>query len=260
MQSRIKSKEQIITGTLPVPARLWESDNRYRHYLPTNEELLYALSIPATATISKELPGISYKGLYYTCDIPELNQIRYKNQRKRIKINVRYDPRTTDYLYYLDNSNQLHQLPLNNQIPEIMSFAHLSWGQYDKLQKKAKQMDLVNSDSAQAHRISAMSAIESKIKDAAKKHKGITNRTDNIRAARNLEKELFTTTHTLEDRLLKQTDTTDSELSVAITEPKPTPAFQETPAVPKRNISMNEMQEIMMNESLQLMYDEDDEW
>ena len=200
-----KSKEQIENNIPTCPYLLWEfycNKMLYPRRLPQGDEFLYHLLIPGKASISSRQPGVTFKGLHYDTSIDEINMLRYELQSKRKKIDIRYDPRTTSALYYLDKNNKVYRFPLNRRIPENISFDGITWKEYETLHKESKRMNHNNELYKLQNQINLSEQIKLDVKEAESRHLQPVNKTHNIIEARHKEKEMISSNNSLEQRLL----------------------------------------------------------
>ena len=200
MVSKLKSEGQIEAGVRPIPAELWTyyCDNfNYPRMLPDDESLRYTLCVPAKAVISSDMPGFCVNGLYYECDLYQVNADRYRHQRTRQYYDVRIDPRNTSYIYILDDDNHPVREKLIASIPENNSYRDMTWKRYEYLRKAGKIMDKQNEAYRQEHKIALNRTVESIVDSAASRHEGITNNTKDMVPARSEEKEAISVEHSL---------------------------------------------------------------
>ena len=147
MMGFLPSKEMLEhDGFHPTPASLW-AYGCTQYGLPkmiteaTRYQYFFDLMPEETATLSRQ--GIQYKGLkYHNGDDPVLLSDMYSTQNSRIKFSVRIDPQNVDHVYYMRN-NALCVASLNPGFPEQMSYAGLTWQQYDEYKAELKRMKKV---------------------------------------------------------------------------------------------------------------------
>ena len=147
MMGFLPSKEMLEhDGFHPTPASLW-AYGCTQYGLPkmiteaTRDQYFFDLMPEETATLSRQ--GIQYKGLkYHNGDDPVLLSDMYSTQNSRIKFSVRIDPQNVDHVYYMRN-NALCVASLNPGFPEQMSYAGLTWQQYDEYKAELKRMKKV---------------------------------------------------------------------------------------------------------------------
>lgn len=200
MVSKLKSEGQIEAGVRPIPAELWTyyCDNfNYPRMLPDDESLRYTLCVPAKAVISSDMPGFCVNGLYYECDLYQVNADRYRHQRTRQYYAIRIDPRNTSYIYILDDDNHPVREKLIASIPENNSYRDMTWKRYEYLRRAGKIMDKQNEAYRQEHKIALNRTVESIVDSAASRHEGITNNTKDMVPARSEEKEAISVEHSL---------------------------------------------------------------
>ena len=159
--------------------------------------------IPAKASISARQPGITFEGLHYLSTLEEIEKLRYELQKKRSKIDIRYDPRDVSKIYYLDRNNVLHTFLLNMRIPENRSFAKMTWEHYRAIRKKGKEMDKKNERYKMQNRICLMEGVNSVVKEASIAKEENVNNTKDMIQARKKEKELISNSNNFGDKLHK---------------------------------------------------------
>lgn len=204
--TRPKSSDQIDNDIPSIPYRLWDyhcHNTKCPRLLPPKEQLLYTLMIPAKASISARQPGVTFEGLHYIPTLDEIGKIRYELQNKRIKIDIRYDPRDVSQIYYLDRSNILHTFDLNMRIPENSSYVGMTWEHYREIRKKGKEMDKQNERNRIQNRIYLLEGVNNVVKEASINKDGTANNTKDMRQARKKEKELISNANNFGDKLQK---------------------------------------------------------
>ena len=171
-------------------------DNRSYGKMP--EKLKYT-----SKSISARQPGVTFEGLHYIPTLDEIGKIRYELQNKRIKIDIRYDPRDVSQIYYLDRSNILHTFDLNMRIPENSSYVGMTWEHYREIRKKGKEMDKQNERNRIQNRIYLLEGVNNVVKEASINKDGTANNTKDMRQARKKEKELISNANNFGDKLQK---------------------------------------------------------
>lgn len=190
--TRPKSKDQIDNDIPSIPYRLWDyycQTIKTPRLLPSKEQLLYTLMIPAKASISARQPGITLEGLHYSSTLEKIEMLRYELQGKRIKIDIRYDPRDVSKIYYLDRYNTLQTFELNMRIPENRSYVGMTWECYRSIRKKGKDMDKQNESNQIQNRIYLSEGVKSVVKEASIDRDESKNNTKGMTNARKIEKE-----------------------------------------------------------------------
>lgn len=142
MQKYIKTPEMIKSGIAPIPAVLWEygcKNGKAPKIIANKEQFLYGLMIPKKAKVSRR--GIEFEGLYYlNLDDEDMMNLMYKQQGKVTNIDIRYDPRNIERIYYLKNG-KLQSAILNPAYQEYEGYRGICYKHLKELQKMAKEMD-----------------------------------------------------------------------------------------------------------------------
>jgi hypothetical protein len=143
MTTFLPSKEMLEhKGFKPTPASLW-SYGCEKYGLPkiiteaTRNQYFFDLLPEKIASINKQ--GIMLNDLNYCTNDSVLLKDMYDTQGKRIKFPVRIDPQDVEHIYYMRN-NTLCVATLNSGFPEQMSYAGLTWQQFEEYKKVIRQM------------------------------------------------------------------------------------------------------------------------
>lgn len=99
---------------------------------------LYSLLLDEKATVNKQ--GVRFKNLLYINDDAKLLAMMYCQGFTRKKIKIKYDPRNTSKIYYLDN-NQVIELYLNSNIANNYAYKDMTWKEYEEYYEKNKEVD-----------------------------------------------------------------------------------------------------------------------
>jgi hypothetical protein len=143
----------------------------------------------------------------------EINDMIDTSQKRTQKIDIRYDPRNTSKIYYLDNNNNLYEFPLNDKIPENLSYKDITWKHYRTLKEAGRLMNEEYEDYQLQHLIVFDTKIETVVKEAESRKSVLKNNTHNIREARHIEKENLTVQHGFQKELRLSSSLTNTELS-----------------------------------------------
>lgn len=153
------SKEMIEAGVKAVPCELWHYGMKYSGSPISVTEsmkpyLLYAMCNLCEKSMkpSISLQGLKVRGLKYISMDPRFISLIEESHfsHKKPEYEVRYDPRLVDYVW-VKIGNDILQVPLASKDEAQMSFAGLTWFEYemlyqDKLERKAEyeQINLEN--------------------------------------------------------------------------------------------------------------------
>lgn len=217
MATWIKTPDMLDHGIMPIPAVLWKFQiSRYGSPkpLPDDDEFLWALLIEKSAGISRR--GIFFEKLTYLPESdPELLETMKSQQNRKMKMNVRYDPRCIDYIYYRRNST-IYRARINTMIPEQREFLGLTITQLHQYQEAAKSMDASGMEYNEDRRGKLKQELETAMNDAAKMKGPRRNVTKNMKEARDREKQQIEKEHSLSETLLmNQTDNPDHDVHEA---------------------------------------------
>lgn len=236
--TRQKSSDQIENDIPSIPYRLWDyycHNKKSPRLLPSKDQLLYTLMIPAKANISARQPGVTFEGLHYTSTLEEIEKLRYELQNKRCKIDIRYDPRDVSKIYYLDRCNILHTFDLNMRIPENSSYVGMTWEHYREIRKKGKEMDKQNERNRIQNRIYLLEEVNNVVKEASIDKDGTANNTKDMRQARKKEKEIISNANNFGNKLQKPKEI-KNVIDVSVNETNENEQFSATPNV-ERDLS-----------------------
>lgn len=135
------TKDMVSKGIEPVPARIWEYGmaNAVRpRPVKSRLQYLYALMKKAYAKYDKR--GICFKNLYYI-DYSDsgLEAKMFKTGDKKVRIEIRYDPREIDYIYYVSD-NVIHCASFRASDVEAHSLKGMSEFEYNVFLENKKKL------------------------------------------------------------------------------------------------------------------------
>ena len=137
MKKYIKTPEMIKNGINPIPAVLWQYSCQtisYPKIIVSKEQFLYGLMIPTKASVTRR--GICFEGLYYlNLSDEDMMKLMYKQQEKVKKIDIRYDPRNIERIYYLKDG-KLQSAILNPAYQEYEGYRGICYKHLKELQKR----------------------------------------------------------------------------------------------------------------------------
>ena len=191
-ESRKLEKELIEQGIMPIPIKLWEFyAQRNGAPQPINpdrrSELYFKLLMDDKASLSRA--GITFKGLNFINYTPELTAMMYKAGKKTEPIQIKYDPRSVDSIFYVNEDGEYVAASLNLQKEAMNSFAGMTFAQYEQYLKKSKRM-VAEMKNHNLRTDISMNMIMDSIVEDAERHAPSTEKrkTKNMRAAREQEK------------------------------------------------------------------------
>lgn len=135
------TKEMVAEGIEPVPARIWEYGmaNAVRpRPVKSKLQYLYALMKKVHARYDKR--GICFKNLYYIdYSDSKLEAKMFKTGAKKVKIEIRYDPREIDHIYYVSD-NVIHCASFRTSDVEAQSLEGMSEFEYNVFLENKKKL------------------------------------------------------------------------------------------------------------------------
>ncbi|WP_297566262.1 transposase family protein [uncultured Faecalibaculum sp.] len=140
-------REAVKAGIKARPIELWNYGvNKYGSPRPIMNKAQYCYDLLKKAQGAYiDRQGIHFEKLRYSIlDDQKLLNLAYKTQRKREPVECRYDPRSVNCLYMVED-NQIVKLPLS-ELPGNSDYADLSLREWKTIQKELK-----NRKSAEKH-------------------------------------------------------------------------------------------------------------
>lgn len=193
------TKAMLDKGVKGIPAALWqygiENIATPRPILNKNQ-YLYELMTPIKVSVSRK--GISYKGLTYSSDDPDITTLMFRARTKSIPIEARMDMRDVGFIYVLKNG-VLIQIPLNERVTGNIGFKGMTMKQYEDYRKlKGQQLadGRIYNEELTAYSQSVNKTI---VKEASKSSETQSN-DKNMRPAREIEKQRVSSENTIKDR------------------------------------------------------------
>ncbi len=193
------TKAMLDKGVKAIPVALWqygiENIATPRPILNKNQ-YLYELMTPIKVSVSRK--GISYKGLTYSSDDPDITTLMFRAKTKSIPLEARMDMRDVGFIYVLKNGI-LIQIPLNERVTGNIGFKGMTMKQYEDYRKlKGQQLadGRVYNEKLTAYSQSVNKAI---VKEASKSSETQSN-DKNMRPAREIEKQRVSSENAIKDR------------------------------------------------------------
>lgn len=209
-ESRKLEKELIEQGIMPIPIKLWEYyAQRNGAPEPINpdrrSELFYKLMLDGEASLSRD--GITFKELKYINNTPELNSRMYKAGKNRESIQIKYDPRSVDSIYYIDAESRYVEAHLNEKKEAMESYKGMTFAQYGQYLDKGKIMAAKVEEHNLITEISMNNSVDTIVRNAEDSTPLGKAKTKNMRKVREQEKQAVN----YENRISKRLDTNIDE-------------------------------------------------
>ena len=192
------SREMIESGIVPTPAGLWDYGMNHcaKPRIITDgirPQIRFAM-LKDDKTFRLSRAGITYKGLYYYDSFPWLLRAMAQTGGKTKKLSgIRYDPRTTNQIYYMQDGT-IYEIPINENRNEQKGFKNLTWEQYEDLYKQKKKMLDDYEDADLNARLMTRETMGNTIGAAKKMQEKGKNKKVNIREERKKERAEVTKT------------------------------------------------------------------
>lgn len=186
------SREMIESGIVPTPAGLWDYGINHcaKPRMITDgirPQIRFAM-LKDDKTFRCSRAGITYKNLYYYSPYPWLLRAMAQTGGKTVKLGgIRYDPRTTNQVYYMQDGT-VYEIPINENRNEQKGFKNLTWEQYEDLYKQKKKMLDDYEDADLNARLMTRETMGNTIGAAKKTQKEGKNRKMDIRKERKEER------------------------------------------------------------------------
>lgn len=218
MKTYVKTSEMIRNDIKPIPAILWEYGCKTLStpkIIFNKEQFLYGLMIPHKASVTRR--GICFEGLYYLNPSDEdMMELMYKQQGKSQKIDIRYDSRDIERIYYLKDG-KLQAAILNPAYQEYEGYRGICYKHYKELQKKAKEMDITGEKINRQNR-AYLSDVNKAVIDMANKSRYTD--TDDIVENRREEKQKISNEHSFSKKLGLSSEETSESIEVKLIDQK----------------------------------------
>lgn len=234
-----------------TPINLWnysiKKDGCVRKIESLNQ-FKYALLTEDTATITRE--GINFKGLLYLVDDmewlkKEMSMAAIDGAKKR-NLTVRYDRRTTNYIYFLRNQ-EITIACMNKNKTVNNLYRNLTWDEVEELKRLKKEIDDSKRYSELERNVNFNLNIEKIVEQAEEERsKYLKNDTSDIRKNRKDEKLDY-------DKKVRIVIEPETELCKQDTM---IPTILETQPVTEKNFSTSETIEFFKKKRVQEYYSE----
>lgn len=134
----------LADAVKPVPIHLWHwgVENRSGHLRSMPPDVVYRNLLPrAEASVSRS--GIEFQDLHYFSQYAQDQHWYLKAGRKRRKVSVAYDPRTTNYIFLCLKGQAMERCPL---LERDEGYAHREWIEVEaqKRFEAAQRVELEN--------------------------------------------------------------------------------------------------------------------
>lgn len=216
-ESRKLEKELIENNILPIPIMLWKYyAQRNGAPQPINpdkkSELHYKLMLDGKASLGRD--GITFKGIHYLNNTPELLNRMYNAGRKRVPVDIKYDPRSIDNIFYVNDKSEYVAASLNINKEAMASFKGMTFHQYEQYIKKSKAM----SDEMHEHNLDVNISLNRVTNTIVESATSLTppatkTKTTNMREAREQEKHRVNHENKISKRLDIDTTYEDVEIN-----------------------------------------------
>lgn len=144
MKNYSLTPEQLTAGVKARPVDLWKYYcENVQAPMPISNKEQYLIALMKTGKAYYDKQGVHYLGRTYSVDkdeAPDLYVEMYVNQSKRISIDVKYDPRNMNNLYWINNS-QFITFKLNPKKQENIGYENLTEQEMIEFKKKRAELD-----------------------------------------------------------------------------------------------------------------------
>lgn len=185
------TKEIYKAGIEQSPNSIWKYSCEHTNALKKITDMdQYRLSLLCsdTATITRE--GIVFKKMIYTCE--DMQWLAYEMSKtsvgKRKKLQIKYDKRCMDRIYYLNDNQEYELAVLNGKKTSNEKYQHLSYEEILGINEKKKQQVKLNEEIRLQNDVQLLTDIKQIVKKANASHEG-ANTSKNKRENRAFEKE-----------------------------------------------------------------------
>lgn len=186
------SRDQFREGISPSPIAIWNYSFRRANGLKKIADMeRYKLCLMADGRAKMTRGGIRFKNMLYVCDNlewlgNEMVKVTFDGEKS---IPVKYDKRNLDTLYFSGPSGKmgrawLSERKYSNQFYQNLSIYEIELADAEKTKRRADY-----AEERLRNNLNCTQEISAIVKDAKKKHKA-SNRTEDTRQHRQLEKEL----------------------------------------------------------------------
>lgn len=203
------TKEMIQNNIRSIPAELWKYGvEKYGTPRPITNKVQYYYDLMTTQTAKITRKGICYKGLYYLVESDAvMNHKMFSVGKKCESLEIKVDLRDISTIYYV-RDRKVFRASLNKRISGNSEFGSLTvkqWDDYRKIIGKMKAEGKVYNEALVAYR----HAVNELIMKEAKKNN--TSKQKEMRAAREIEKQMISSKNKIANRL---NDKPCSDLSI----------------------------------------------
>ena len=239
-----------------IPARVTEYYLGYSipQRLPVGDDFLRVLLSEGVATVFKG--GLKFSGLiYFDENDAELLSDMYEMQSKRKKMNILYDPRSVNIIYYVKNGT-LRRVPLNLKISDQKSYKNKTFSQ---IEKQFNDISKSTKDAKAAElnqRTNLMFTAAGIINEAIEENPNYSS-TKNIREARENAKQEWSANNMALDKNIGSGSVDIPEYDIELPDPNPK-EIEKKKYEPKDYSHLSPIERL--NAITGEMFDDDDEW
>lgn len=182
-------KDVFTSGIIPSPVNIWNLKLNKENALRKIEDLnqyKYTLLDKGNASITRE--GIIFKQVIYTCERLEWldEKMRYVAFEGRDHINIRYDRRNMNFIYF-ELNGEIVRGWINEQKISNEKYAGCSLYDIEMINKRLKTDRALIEDGRLEQKINFHAKVNRIVKESKRRHTG-TNSKKNIRQNRTEEK------------------------------------------------------------------------
>lgn len=149
MKNYSLTPEQLTAGVKARPVDLWKYYcENVQAPMPISNKEQYLIALMKTGKAYYDKQGVHYLGRTYSVDKDEAADLyveMYVNQSKRTSIDVKYDPRNMNNLYWINNS-QFITFKLNPRKKENIGYENLTEQEIIEFKKKRAELDKKEDD------------------------------------------------------------------------------------------------------------------
>ena len=135
--------DMIDANLIPTPRNLWEFGVRKMgepRSIRNAEQFMFDMMLEGTAKVKRD--GIFFNGLMYeNHEDSRLERMRFKAQNRGEPLEIRYDPRSVNYIWYQwPDEPCMRRMTLDSNKTGMDSFRDMTWQQYQVYLEKKKDL------------------------------------------------------------------------------------------------------------------------
>lgn len=194
MNDYMRTAEMVEDGVDATPVLLWDYGCRKKgspRPIANNLDYMYKFLEKKVAKLSNECITMSFTGLRY--HNPKDTDLTIKMStlgEKKANFPVMYDPRDNSRIYYFDESGTMRTAELLTGISWMDSLKGRTFREVEDYVRNSRIADALARQRNEQIGADRALAYEGIVREAEKRQKGITPRTDNLREAQKKEKNL----------------------------------------------------------------------